>query len=407
MSSKIAAIIGGGTISRVCGHLGLCAPAFGTTARQLQGLVECRTLLQPKLHLTRMAGGKLESNEDISMLVDELVMGYSVKMIFFTVAIVDFEGDLGPGRPKADREYWLKLKPTEKIISRIRKERKDIFLVGFKQTCGLSEDDQYIEGLNLCKKASCNLVLANDSETRLNMIITPEEARYHVTTNREEALSNLVEMANLRSHLTFTRSTVVAGAVIPWSSELVPSALRTVVDFCVEGGAYKPFNGVTVGHFACKIGERTFLTSIRRSNFNNIYTTGLVQIETDGDDSVLAYGAKPSVGGQSQRIVFHENQEYDCIVHFHCPKREGSKVPSVSQREFECGSHECGKNTSNGLVRFGSLSAVYLENHGPNIVFNRSIDPKEVIDFITENFILSEKTGGYVIGSKSVLEGLL
>ena len=102
------------------------------------------------------------------------------------------------------------------------------------------------------------------------------------------------------------------------------------------------------------------------------------------------------MGGQSQRIVFNDHQEYDCIVHFHCPKKENSEVPTISQREYECGSHECGKNTSNNLKKFGNLSAVYLDEHGPNIVFHRNINPQEVINFIEANFDLSKKTGGYV-----------
>jgi hypothetical protein len=144
------------------------------------------------------------------------------------------------------------------------------------------------------------------------------------------------------------------------------------------------------------VNDNTFLTSIRKSNFNELDKYGLVKIVTDGPDSVIAYGAKPSVGGQSQRIVFHDHQEYDCILHVHCPKKAGSLVPEVSQREYECGSHQCGENTSKGLMKFGNLSAVYLQEHGPNIVFHRSIDPKEVIDFIEDNFDLEGKTGGYV-----------
>lgn len=83
-------------------------------------------------------------------------------------------------------------------------------------------------------------------------------------------------------------------------------------------------------------------------------------------------------------------------MHFHCPIKAGSKVPQVSQREYECGSHECGQNTSRGLAKFGNLLAVYLQEHGPNIVFNRDINPQEVIDFIDANFDLTEKTGGMV-----------
>lgn len=367
--------------------------------------------METVLHLTKMAGGTYETNDDISKILDKIIEDPQTKIIFFCAAIVDFDGTIQP-LPWLDNtnfqpgKYGTRLKtsdgprtitltPTEKIIKKIRRTRKDIFLVGFKQTCGLTEDQQYIEGLNLCKKTSCNLVLANDTKTRTNIIITPEEARYHTTTDRQQALYNLVEMTKLRSHLTFTRSTVIDGTPINWNSHEIPETLRTIINWCIKEGAYKPFNGVTVGHFACKLNNQTFLTSIRRTNFNNIHETGLVKIKTDSPDSVIAYGAKPSVGGQSQRIIFHQHQNYDCIVHFHCPIKENSKVPTVSQREFECGSHECGQNTSNNLKQFGNLSAVYLNNHGPNIVFNQSINPQEVIEFIKANFELSQKTGGY------------
>ena len=228
------------------------------------------------------------------------------------------------------------------------------------------------------------------------MIITPEEARYSMTTDREKVLKDLVDMTWHRSHLNFTRSTVVAGTPIRWDADIVPPSLRIVVNYCIQQHAYKPFNGATAGHFACKIDDQTFLTSIRKTNFNDLDKNGLVLVKTDGPDTVLAYGAKPSVGGQSQRIVFHDHIGYDCIVHFHCPLKKDSEVPVVSQREFECGSHECGQNTSHGLKQFGNLKSVFLDQHGPNIVFPKSIDPQEVINFIERNFDLSQKTDGFV-----------
>ena len=72
-------------------------------------------------------------------------------------------------------------------------------------------------------------------------------------------------------------------------------------------------------------------------------------------------------------------------------------IPIVSQREVECGSHQCGKNTSDNLRQIGNLKVVMLDKHGPNIVFNRNINPQEVIDFIDFNFDLTKKTGGYNI----------
>lgn len=405
MDKKAVHIIGGGTVSYIGSHLATCAPAYGSTARMLHGLC-CNWFdtMDVRIHLTKMAcggAGNLETNDDIQRLIDQLVLDDKTKIIFMNAALVDFgqKGFRKYGERYSTKErngVLVNLDALPKVVTSIRKHRKDIFLVAFKQTCGLTEDEQYIAGLGLCKGASCNLVLANDTKTRLNMIITPEEARYHVTTDRMEALTNLVQMAKARSHLTFTRSTVIDHQLVSWDSELVYPSLRKVVDFCIEQGAYKPFNGSTAGHFACKLTDDTFLTSIRKTNFNDLKTKGLVKVVTDGPDSVMAYGAKPSVGGQSQRIVFNDHRDYDCIVHFHCPIKEGSQVPVASQREFECGSHECGRNTSNNLKVFGNLSAVYLDQHGPNIVFHHSIDPQEVIDFIKANFDLDHKTGGFV-----------
>ena len=421
-------IIGGGTVSHISSHLALCAPAYGGTARYLMHLFKDyanngKTSLEPILHLTRMAGlshpscfqwspKQPETNNDVAGLIANLNRDLSTKIVIMNAAMCDYDY-----YPEADAkiksetafkyarrystrenpEMTLNVKVATKVVGNIREKRKDIFAVAFKATCGATPQDMFLAGLNLLKESSVNLVLANDVCSHMNMIITPEEAAYHETKDRSEALNGLVEMSILRSHLTFTKSTVVDGQPIPWNSELVPTTLRTVVDYCIEKGAYKPFRGATVGHFACKINDNTFLTSIRKSNFNDISTKGLVKIVTDGPDSVLAYGAKPSVGGQSQRIVFSNNKDYDCIVHFHTEIKSDSKVPQVSQREVECGSHQCGNQTSNGLKKFGNLSAVYLQNHGPNIVFNRSIDPQEVINFIEENFDLSTKTGGYSV----------
>lgn len=412
--NKQIRIIAGGTFFHVRPHLALAAPAFGSVGNDLLALCEKRIPeMDTALCLTKMADSRstVETNEDVENVINELVEDLSVKIIFMPVALCDFEGYLigkhneqpllpsgkNLARLKSDGTRGLHLRPAQKIISKIRKNRKDIFLVGFKTTSGASEQEMFLAGLNLCKTASCNLVFVNDVHNRTNMIVTPEEAAYHVTKDRQAALLGLVEMAKFRSHLTFTRSTVIHGEPVPWNSDLVPDALRQVVNYCIDRGAYKVFNGSTVGHFAAKLDDTTFLTSMRKTNFNNLKDNGLVKIKTDGPDTILAYGAKPSVGGQSQRIVFKDHPDCDCIVHFHCVKKPNSQVPTVSQREFECGSHQCGENTSRGLKKFGNLYAVYLDQHGPNIVFNSKINPFEVMLFINENFDLNTKSGGYTV----------
>lgn len=299
---------------------------------------------------------------------------------------------------------WLPDSPRQyEIASLFRQQqvngmapRKDLFLVGMSASKGAVGAEQYLQGLEFVKKNSANLALAFDYETGNGMIVAPEETNYDESRDLDSVVRGILEMTYMRSQLTFTRSTVIAGEPVDWNSELVFPALREVVNYLIENGAYKPFLGVTAGHFAAKIDDNKFLTSRRKTNFNNLNSTGLVEVTTDGPDKVVAIGGKPSVGGQSQRIVFEEGPERDCIVHFHCPPKPGSNVPVVSQREFECGSHECGQNTANGLAMLeDGIEAVHLDNHGPNIVFNHNIDPQKVIGFIDKNFDLTRKTGGY------------
>ena len=415
--NKTVYIFGGGTVAHIANHFAVCAPAYGKTARQLSGLVAERfNKEKPTVNIceefTRMAGGKLETNEDVLARVNEIKKNSDTRIIFFNCALVDWtpthyaqysqSNQYGTVFSKYHQRLETKngnieliFNPAGKIISTIRTGRKDIFLVGFKTTCGASKQEMYEKGLNLCKNGSVNLVLVNDTKTRWNMIVTPEEAAYHETQDRMEALKNLVDMTYLRSHLNFTQSTVISGTPVSWEDSRIPDNLRKVINFCIGGGAYKEFNGSTVGHFAVRLSDTEFLTSIRRSNFNDIAKNGMVFVKTDGPDTVIACG-------QSQRIVFRNHPGYDCIVHFHCPlKPKGERkskyrlIPVVSQREFECGSHECGKNTSDGLYDFDGIKAVMLDKHGPNIVFSKTESADKIIDFIKENFELSEKTGGY------------
>lgn len=80
----------------------------------------------------------------------------------------------------------------------------------------------YEKGLKLCKDASANLVLVNDTKTFWNMIITPEEAAYHETDDRDEVIKQLVDMAYHRSHLAFTQSTVVDSDTVSWNDPRIP-----------------------------------------------------------------------------------------------------------------------------------------------------------------------------------------
>lgn len=413
-------VIGGGTVNYVRVHCAISAPSYGATARKLAPIFEneikkagLEDKYEVKLVLTKMADhtSKLETVSDVAKWVDMVVADPQTKAIIFNVAVADAEGKIGdvPSGKKAKRlssrqlaGQVMELSMSEKIIERIRKTRKDIFAVGFKTTDNDTAMVQYQKGLKLMKDNSLNLVLVNDVIKYENMIVVPEEATYRFE-NRDSALEMLARMTVSRMENTFTRSTVVEGDAINWNSNEVPANLRQVVNHCIEKGAYKPFQGKTVGHFAVKIADGVIYTSKRKTNFNDLDKNGLVKIVSNGDDEVIAYGAKPSVGGQSQRIIFTEHPTMDCIAHFHCPIKKDApqmkEIPVVPQWPNECGSHECGRKTSQGLREFDlgdgdKIKVVYLDEHGPNIVFNRDINAGKVISFIDNNFDLASKTGG-------------
>lgn len=400
-------IVGGGTVIHVRNHLALCAPAYGTTAKRLLSLCQAKDAAA-ELILTRMADPKsrFETNEDLADLADQIIADTTARIVFWNPALCDFEGMIGDVPPdrKAQRMKTrdgiaqMILRPADKVVSRFRALRKDIFLVAFKTTTNAEPGEQYRAGLSLLKGVSANLVLANDTVTGLNMVIVPEEARYHETVDREEALAGLVEMALLRSKNTFTRSQVVSNEGVAWHDPMIPDNLRKVVNHCIKRGAYKPFEGKTVGHFAVRGPDATIITSRRKSDFNYLPMNGMVRVAPIDQNVVLAYGGKPSVGGMSQKIIFEEHPDADNIVHFHCPLRPGMEaIPVRDQRPNECGSHQCGQNTSDGLMIVEpGIKAVFLDNHGPNIVYGRDVPAEQVIDFIERHFDLEEKTGGLV-----------
>ncbi len=431
MSNKKIVCLGGGTFFDVRPHLALAAPAFGTITKQIGDAlhIEKYSKRNPALEnfdiqygFTEMCGYDFDYERDQTSIgrtnleVDawiqkNVIENNDVKIVFLSVAFCDFEGNIkgvhglntwsGKDQPRlktSEGSKMMTLTPSQKVIGKIRKDRKDIFLVGFKTTAGADEDEMFESGLSLLKKNSCNLVVVNDTQTRTNMIVTPELTTYCVTKDRNQLVKELVEITVARASNKFTRTTIKDGIFLPWHSLGIPDVLQNVVDWCVENGAYEAFNNVTVGHFGFKPDPKmqSLYSSRRKKNFNNVADRDLVLVDFQKDEQI-AWGAKPSAGARSQYIVLSKFDDLNCIVHFHCPLKPTSKIPQVGaqrpQKLFECGSHQCGLNTADGMVRVNkNLAVVMLDKHGPNIVFSASARPEMVIDFIRENFDLTKRT---------------
>jgi len=405
---KRVIVIGGGTFSAIRNHLSLSAPAFGYTAKQMHKQLE-----GSELFLTKMANhkSKLISNLDVELFIDELLEDETVGTIILNAALCDYKainidgiecGWHAKRLETAKGDLTITLSPSEKIISKIRRKRPDIFLVGFKTTTDKSSDEQFLIALKMMKSSKCNLVLANDTVTRNNMIITPEETIYSETTDRKLVISELCKMIEMRNSLTYHRGIFKPNSLTTnVSFNSAPDNFKTVIKFLIENGGYleNNGNGFTPGHFCYRLDVNSdnklvsFVSSQRKVNHNMVEYNGMTLVKID-DEGVFHYigTKKPSVGARSQYLMLQSNPEMDFIVHTHNPLKVNSNLPIASQKPFQCGSDECGLNTLNNLASVDeNIKAVFLDKHGINILFSKNADPNKVIEFIKENIELGIK----------------
>jgi|TARA_R110000824_G_scaffold105368_4_gene249304 hypothetical protein len=403
--SKRIIVIGGGTFEPIRNHLSLAAPAFGKTAREIHNN------LGGELFLTKMCHSQstMITNKDVEDLIDDLIKDETVGTIVMNAALCDYKalpidenenGWHGKRLKTSEGGLTLSLTPTDKLIGKIRKARPDIFLVGFKTTTYESSENQFLIALKMMKKSKCNLVLANDTVTRNNMIITPEETIYGETTNREDVINELCDMIRMRQNLTYHRGEFFKCE--NRSFEDAPVNFKSVMKFLINNGGYieNNGNGFTPGHFCYRNRETTdgrssFVSSQRLVNHNDVIKNGMTYVHVKESDNTFSYygDKKASVGARSQYLLLKENSEYDFIIHTHNPLKEGSVIPTTPQKPFQCGSIECGVNTLNNLGTFqgGAIKAVYLEKHGINLMFTKWCTADTVIEFLKDNIELGIK----------------
>ena len=478
--NKNIIILGGGTNTYISNHLALSAPAYGTTARILANRFKehPENKMDVELILTKMARiGRFRNNapdtpEDVEALVDKLVADPDTRVIIFNVAMVDYKplslftekavaegydqvlltSDFGKyiQRLSTTKDPYINLElgVQDKIIQKIRKERKDILLVGFKTTCGATKEEQFQKGLKLCKDASANIVFVNDvdkdrirnldsaleskkilsnikstsemetayihegikeAEEQIeafqnNGLVTPEESSYWYDT-RNEALDGLVQMVLNRVKGEFVRTTVVEGDTVSWNDTIIPQTFKDVFNHIrSNGGWHVNVKGKVSGHYGIKISKYESVCSIRKQNYNDIEKVGMVKVVTE-NDKVIAFGAKPSVGDATQRELFKRYPRYDCIIHFHSSLKitSHSVINIANQFNFECGStgnsDSCAYNTTENMREYilddGSrIHAVHLDHHGPNIMFSSRTNPNFINQFISEHWNIDKQTTG-------------
>lgn len=190
------AILGGGTYYDVAPHFSLCTRAFGSTAMSLHKLIANKNM-PVELILTKMADSRstLVTNIDIDNYTDKLLNNKSIKVIIFNVAMCDFTGRINGQysyeRLSSKQEYQLSLLPdTNKVLSKIKKVRPDILVVGFKTTYYSCPNDQIQKALEQINVSGGDLVLANDIGTRNNVLLSASQV---ISGLREDLLLKIIE----------------------------------------------------------------------------------------------------------------------------------------------------------------------------------------------------------------------
>jgi len=198
-------ILGGGTFYPVRNHLSIAAPAFGTTARWLK-----EELADSDLVLTKMANPAsfLETNADVKQFVDASLTKKTLRCIIMNVALCDYEGTIGTvaSGKHAERlqsragKQFMELIPSDKVIASIKEQRPDVFLVGFKTTTNFSPDEQQAAAYRMLSESKGDLVLANDTVTRHNLLINSKNECLIASDDRIEVLKRLViEIKNIKT----------------------------------------------------------------------------------------------------------------------------------------------------------------------------------------------------------------
>jgi phosphopantothenoylcysteine synthetase/decarboxylase len=229
---KYIYVITGGTLVHISPHLSICAPAYGNVGKgiykrlsealkskgleQIYQVCLVRTkmagtnALETEMHLKRLGfASKVETNHDVENLTRCLIGCDETLAIVMAAAICDFEPVELTTKNISGETIWksfgknqkrlhqvesltLTMRPGMKIIDLIKSSRKDIFLVTFKTTAGVTEEETFEQALSNLRRSKSDLVFANDIQNQQNMIVSPRAERIK-GTDRSSTLDILCQ----------------------------------------------------------------------------------------------------------------------------------------------------------------------------------------------------------------------
>ncbi|MBW2978043.1 bifunctional phosphopantothenoylcysteine decarboxylase/phosphopantothenate--cysteine ligase CoaBC, partial [Candidatus Woesearchaeota archaeon] len=147
-------------------------------------LVRGNTTVEPDYNYKDV---QIKSASDMYKAVKDNI---NVDIVIHTAAVSDFTVDKKSGKISSKNKLNLELTPTTKILEKIKKLNKDVFLVGFKAEYDLSEERLIEMAYHKLKKSNADLIVANDVakkgagfETDTNKVVIVDADKKTIRTN--------------------------------------------------------------------------------------------------------------------------------------------------------------------------------------------------------------------------------
>jgi phosphopantothenoylcysteine decarboxylase/phosphopantothenate--cysteine ligase len=103
------------------------------------------------------------TDEMLDAVISEV--GKDTDVFISSAAVLDYvPSEVEEGKRPSGEEFSIKLKPTPKIINKVREKHKSMFIVGFKVESGVSDKELESRARVKIDSGICNLVVANDAK---------------------------------------------------------------------------------------------------------------------------------------------------------------------------------------------------------------------------------------------------
>lgn len=134
--------------------------------------------------------------QDLQSLLKEYTNDYDV--LIHTAAVSDFTVDTLPGKIDSGKEIRITLKPTEKIINKIKQWNENIILIGFKAISG-SLDDTIEKIERLRTESQADYIIVNDiSRNDIGFECDDNEVTIIDKTGKQEKINKMSKKAIAR-----------------------------------------------------------------------------------------------------------------------------------------------------------------------------------------------------------------